>query len=124
MCVQSVERYRDGVILYSLGNFAFGSYSPSSQVGAAAELIFEGNALRTVRLHPINVHNFEVEFAPRLLEGEPAQRAAETLFELSLARDTWLERESGIAHARVCTFAADSGGRRTGLCSNGRRPGP
>lgn len=95
--VQGVERYRDGVILYSLGNFAFGSYSPSSQVGAAAELIFEGNTLRTVRLHPINVNNFEIEFAPQLLEGEPAQRAAEALFELSLARDTWLERENGTA---------------------------
>ena len=95
--VQGVERYRDGVILYSLGNFAFGSYSPSAQVGAAAELIFDGNTLRTVRLHAINVNNFEVEFAPRLLEGEPAQRAAEALFELSLARDTWLERESGTA---------------------------
>jgi poly-gamma-glutamate synthesis protein (capsule biosynthesis protein) len=95
--VQSVERYRDGVILYSLGNFAFGSYSPSAQVGAAAELIFEGNALRTVRLHPLNVNNFEVDFAPRLLEGEAAQRAAEALYELSLARDTWLDRDNGTA---------------------------
>jgi poly-gamma-glutamate synthesis protein (capsule biosynthesis protein) len=95
--LQGVERYRDGVILYSLGNFAFGSYSPSSQVGGAAELVFEGNTLRTVRLHAINVDNLEVEFAPRLLEGEPAQRAAETLFELSIARDTWLERDGGTA---------------------------
>jgi poly-gamma-glutamate synthesis protein (capsule biosynthesis protein) len=93
--LQAAERYRDGVILYSLGNFAFGSYSPSSRVGAAAELIFEGSTLRSVRLHTLNVDNFEVEFAPRLLEGEAAQRAHETLFEISIAQDTWLERESG-----------------------------
>jgi len=94
--VQSVERYRDGVILYSLGNFAFGSYSSRSS-GALAELLVVGDRLATLRMHPVNVNNFEVQFQPQLLEGEAARQAVNTLVLLAQARNTELAGDGGTA---------------------------
>jgi len=95
--LQAVERYRDGVILYSLGNFTFGSYSKQAQVSAVAELNFDGSRLASVRLHPINVNNFEVEFQPRPLNGEAADRVVQELAELSALRQTTLVMDQGTA---------------------------
>ena len=106
--VQSVERYRDGVILYSLGNFAFGSYSPRSTVGAVAELIVVGERVTTLRMHPVNVNNFEVQFQPQRLQGEAARQAVDTLVLLARARGTELSSDGGTAVLDLTTPAAES----------------
>ena len=103
--LQGIERYRDGVILYSLGNFTFGSYSKDAQVSAVAELEFDGNRVRTLRLTPINVNNFEVEFQPVPLQGEAADRVVATLTELSALRHTTIDNESGRAVLRLSAAA-------------------
>jgi poly-gamma-glutamate capsule biosynthesis protein CapA/YwtB (metallophosphatase superfamily) len=99
--LQGIEHYKDGVILYSLGNFTFGSYSKDAQVSAVAELIFEGNRLEALRLHPINVNNFEVVFQPQVLAGAAADRVAARLIDLSTARHTELANENGTAVLRI-----------------------
>ncbi|MBE9516517.1 MAG: CapA family protein [Proteobacteria bacterium] len=78
--LQGIERYKHGVILYSLGNFVFGSYSYRAKRAAIAELVFDGNLVKTVRMIPINVFNPEVVFQPQVLTGE---KAAEVINELS-----------------------------------------
>lgn len=99
--LQAVEHYKDGVILYSLGNFTFGSYSRRARVSAVAELVFDGDRVRELRMHPINVNNFEVEFQPRPLPPAAAERVVAELRELSAARQTQVASEAGMAILRL-----------------------
>jgi poly-gamma-glutamate capsule biosynthesis protein CapA/YwtB (metallophosphatase superfamily) len=95
--LQSVERYKDGVILYSMGNFAFGSYSPNAKVSALAEIEFNGNKLTQVRLQPINVFNIQVLFQPQPLVGEAAANVISHLQKLSSMRETSLVKVNDTA---------------------------
>jgi poly-gamma-glutamate capsule biosynthesis protein CapA/YwtB (metallophosphatase superfamily) len=95
--LQGIERYHDGVILYSLGNFTFGSYSKQAQVSAVAELTFNGNRVAALRMHPINVNNFEVEFQPKPLTGMAAKRVVDELISLSAQRQTVVASETDTA---------------------------
>ncbi len=95
--LQGVERYRDGVILYSLGNFVFGSYSMVATRSAIAELTFRNGRLHRLRLIPINVKNAEVVFQPRPLAGRDADEVVDTLQRLSRPLDTYFENRDGIA---------------------------
>lgn len=104
--LQAVERYKHGVILYSLGNFTFGSYSKDAKVSAVAELIFDQDRVQTLRLHPINVDNFDVVFQPRPLAGAAADRVVAELIELSAARNTVLVNDAGTALLRLPSPAA------------------
>jgi poly-gamma-glutamate capsule biosynthesis protein CapA/YwtB (metallophosphatase superfamily) len=95
--LQAVERYQDGVILYSLGNFAFGSYSNTATRSVVALLTFRNRQWSELRLLPINVRNAEVVFQPRPLSGRDAAEVVETLQQLSQARQTVLENHDGVA---------------------------
>lgn len=94
--LQAVERYRDGVICYSLGNFAFGSFSPRATRSAIARLTLRDGRLSEVRLIPLNVNNFEVYFQPQLLAGSEADEVVSTLQELSAARGTMIRNDAGV----------------------------
>ena len=95
--LQGVEIYKHGVILYSLGNFAFGSFSNTATRSAIAQLTFRDRQWNELRLVPINVKNAEVVFQPRPLSGHDAAEVVEQLQQLSLARQTALENRDGIA---------------------------
>ena len=95
--LQAVERYQGGVILYSLGNFAFGSYSNTATRSAMALLTFRDHQWSELRLLPINVRNAEVVFQPRPLSGRDAAEVVEKLQQLSQVRQTALENRDGIA---------------------------
>lgn len=87
--LQGVELYRprpgarQGLIAYSLGNFAFGSYSPSSRTSMILKCVVDAGGVLYARCMPINVFNDEVEFQPRLLEGAAATAAIDSLNALS-----------------------------------------
>jgi poly-gamma-glutamate synthesis protein (capsule biosynthesis protein) len=88
--LQSVELYRprpnarQGLIAYSLGNFAFGSYSPSSRTSIILKCVVDGEGgVLYARCLPINVHNDEVQFQPRLLQGAAATAVIDSLNALS-----------------------------------------
>lgn len=98
--LQAVERYRDGVILYSLGNFVFGSYSPDAVRSAVAHLTFRGRRLHEVQLFPINVNNVDVVFQPRPLKGRDADEVVARLQALSRALGTTLKNRAGVAVLR------------------------
>ncbi|HEY8554275.1 MAG TPA: CapA family protein [Burkholderiales bacterium] len=99
--LQGVERYRDGVILYSLGNFVFGSYSRTAVRSVIAFLDIAGGRVRELRLRPINVKNVDVVFRPQLLRGADADETVRTLQDLSLALGTALENRDGVAVLRL-----------------------
>jgi poly-gamma-glutamate capsule biosynthesis protein CapA/YwtB (metallophosphatase superfamily) len=85
------------VILYSLGNFAFGSYSNTATRSVVALLTFRDRQWSELRLLPINVKNAEVVFQPRPLSGHDAAEVVEQLQQLSQARQTALENHNGVA---------------------------
>jgi len=89
--LQAVERYRQGAILYSLGNFVFGSYSRIATRSMISLITFRDRQLREIRLIPINVNNPEVVFQPKPLTGQDAVEAMALVQQLSLTRGTDLE---------------------------------
>lgn len=70
--LQEMEIYRDRPILYSLGNFAFGTDpKPGSATGLAAGLSTAVDGSLTLTMTPLVVRNDVVRFLPRpLQEGE------------------------------------------------------
>ncbi|HEY6839556.1 MAG TPA: CapA family protein, partial [Geobacteraceae bacterium] len=80
--LQGAERYRQGVILYSLGNFAFGTASRSAASGAIARITLD-NGVKEVEMIPLNVRNREVHFQPRPLKGREGQEFARRFGRLS-----------------------------------------
>lgn len=95
--LQAVEHYRHGVILYSLGNFVFGSYSADATHSVVATLVFRDDRLQRLELTPINVKNVDVVFQPRRLTGDAADDVVRSLQQLSVAQGTTLENARGMA---------------------------
>ncbi len=94
--LQGIEHYKDGIILYSLGNFTFGSYSINSARSAVAQLRFRNSRLQRVQMFPINVNNFEVQFQPQPLYGEAADAVIADLQTLSAALNTDVRNDNGV----------------------------
>ena len=77
---QPIDVYRGVPILYSLGNFSFGSYSRRSNVGLMAVAVFEpSGALIQLEVYPLLVDNYEVHFSPRPITGLEGQRIFDPL---------------------------------------------
>lgn len=94
--LQGVERYRDGLILYSLGNFVFGSYSKAATRSAIAVLSLQARQVRELKLYPINVNNAEVVFQPYVLTGKAADEVVAQLQQLSQPLGAVIENRGGI----------------------------
>lgn len=94
--LQGIEHYKDGVILYSMGNFTFGSYSSHSTRSAVAQLRFHDGRLVQVKMFPINVNNFEVAFQPKPLQGKEADAVIDGLAQLSAKRHTVVRNDHGV----------------------------
>jgi poly-gamma-glutamate synthesis protein (capsule biosynthesis protein) len=80
--LQGIERYKNGVIFYSLGNFAFGSRSSHSDRSMIARITLDGG-IKEVEIIPLNVLNREVGYQPALLSGEDGKRLIGQLNKLS-----------------------------------------
>ena len=65
--IQEVERYKDGVIFYSLGNFIFSHLTPGITKGMIAGIEFDSRGkISAIRKHIINNDNYIVEYAPNV----------------------------------------------------------
>src|SRR5687768_16464208 len=53
--LQSIEYYRDALILYSLGNFTFGSRTLNARTSAVANIAFRDGKFSKLEMTPINV---------------------------------------------------------------------
>jgi len=77
---QPVEIYKGVPVLYSLGNFAFGSYSRKVRTGILAVAAFDKNGSCTlVEIYPLLVDNHEIQFCPRPITGNEGKRVFEGL---------------------------------------------
>lgn len=93
--LQAVERYKDGIIFYSLGNFAFGSYSEKVDSSVIVHAYFKDNKISQVRFWPINVRNVDVLFQSKLHERERAHNVVRHLQVLSLDRGVDIRYDDG-----------------------------
>jgi poly-gamma-glutamate synthesis protein (capsule biosynthesis protein) len=99
--LQGIERYRGALIFYSLGNFAFGSYSQRVRDGLLARMTFRGRVARpdgvvepvwdAITLVPLDVYNPEVHFQPQPVGGDRARQILADLARLSAPLGTAIE---------------------------------
>ena len=85
--LQGIERYKGGLILYSLGNFAFATPSTRSDRSVIA-LITLGHGVEELELVPLNVLNREVRLQPAVLDGKRGKRVIDYLNSLSAGMGT------------------------------------
>ena len=67
--VQPVERYRDGIIFYSLGNLVFDQRRKETQAGLVVDVSFKGAELAGYKLIPVDI----VDTVPQVSARRPAQ---------------------------------------------------
>ena len=94
--LQGVERYNGGLVFYSLGNFAFGSFSPSAKTSALARVRLCEQGPVEFSLVPLNVDNFQVYFQPRPVRGESGREILAELQELSAPLGMTLQWRDGV----------------------------
>ncbi|MFH1207656.1 MAG: CapA family protein [Patescibacteria group bacterium] len=69
--VEPVEQYRDGYIMYSLGNFVFDQmWSAKTRAGAVATITFTGTKPSDIKITPIKIFEYA---QPRVIEGTEAE---------------------------------------------------
>lgn len=94
--LQGAEIYQDGVIYYSLGNYAFGSYSQSAVTAGLARVWFDDGSLKKAEILPLNVLNIDVRFQPKPLSHGPAFAFAREFNDFSEPLNTRLRRQPGL----------------------------
>lgn len=81
--LQGIERYKGGIIFYSLGNFTFASKSATADVSAMIRLKLTDDR-REAEILPLDVLHRRVGFQPQLLTGKRGAAVIETLNDLSI----------------------------------------
>jgi poly-gamma-glutamate capsule biosynthesis protein CapA/YwtB (metallophosphatase superfamily) len=92
--LQGIEHYKKGVILYSLGNFAFGTAGRSAGRSVIARVTMD-DGVKAVELVPLNVLNREVRFQPRVLAGTKGQEVIDHLTSISRRWGTVITAAAG-----------------------------
>ena len=98
--LQGIEFYRGKPILYSLGNFAFGSRSTAADRSVMARLTLADDGC-AVELIPLNVLYGETRFQPAILTGKKGMEVMERLNRLSEPFGTVISGSGGRFTARV-----------------------
>ena len=93
---QPVEIYKGKPVFYSLGNYAFGSYSKKTPISFAARIVLEKNRILSVRIFPVITDNYEVKFKPACAMNNRAKEIILYLDEISQAFGTEIIYENGI----------------------------
>jgi hypothetical protein len=94
--IQAFEIYRRCPIFYSIGNFAFGSGNSRAE-GLMLGFRFE-DARTVVNVYPLYVKNRDprVNYQPKLLRGDAAERMLRRLIEISTRSGKFLSIERGM----------------------------
>ena len=92
--LQGIERYRGGIVFYSLGNFTFASKSNFADVGAMIRLKLADDH-REAEILPLDVLYRRIGFQPQLLTGKRAAAVIETLNTLSKPFKTEIQGTEG-----------------------------
>lgn len=92
--LQGIERYKSGIIFYSLGNFIFASKSKVADSSAMIRLkLTDGH--REAEILPLDVQHRRVGFQPQLLNGARGAAVIEQLNDLSKSFKTEIHPRDG-----------------------------
>jgi poly-gamma-glutamate synthesis protein (capsule biosynthesis protein) len=92
--LRGIERYRKGLIFYSLGNFVFASKSKTADAGVIVRLrLNEGQ--HEAELLPLEILHHRVGFQPRLMSADRAGSIIERLNNLSKPFGTEIRNQDG-----------------------------
>jgi poly-gamma-glutamate synthesis protein (capsule biosynthesis protein) len=80
--LRGIERYRKGLIFYSLGNFVFASKSRTADTGVIVRLRLNSGR-NEAELLPLDILHRRVGFQPRLMSAQQADAAIKKLTALS-----------------------------------------
>ncbi len=92
--LQGIERYKNGIIFYSLGNFTFASRSTTADVSAMIRLKLNGER-REAEILPLDVLHRRTNFQPQLLTGAKGAAVIEKLNRLSDTFNTRIQSNEG-----------------------------
>ena len=92
--LRGIERYKTGIIFYSLGNFVFASKGKSAEAGIIVRLRFSAGK-REAELLPLDIFHRRVGFQPQLLSADRARTAIDRLNSLSNPLGTQIESREG-----------------------------
>ena len=81
--LQGIELYNNGLILYGLGNFVFGSYSEQAKQSIILKAYLGSVGLIYAQIIPISVYNNTIAFQPVVLRGKEKNEVIAALNELS-----------------------------------------
>jgi len=99
--LQGIEVYNGRLIAYSLGNFAFASYSKNARTSAILRVTFEDDGIKRAEIIPLNVFNEEVAFQPRVLNDEAAESVINEVRTLSEKWHTKLTMEGNLGVIQI-----------------------
>ncbi len=92
--LQGIERYKNSIIFYSLGNFTFASKSKTADVSAIIRLkLNDGH--REAEILPLDVLHRRVGFQPQLMTGDKGADVIEKLNTLSKPFKTEIQSKDG-----------------------------
>jgi poly-gamma-glutamate capsule biosynthesis protein CapA/YwtB (metallophosphatase superfamily) len=92
--LQGIELYKGRAIFYSLGNFVFGSISPTSDRSVIARVTLVGDQ-QQIELVPLNILNSEIRYQPVVLAGASGEAVIDSLNELCRPLGTSIVWEGG-----------------------------
>lgn len=92
--LQGVERYKKGIIFYSLGNFTFASKSKTAQVSALIRFRLD-DGHREAEIVPLDVLHRRVGFQPQPLSGSRGAAVITTINALSQPFNTEVTTRDG-----------------------------
>jgi poly-gamma-glutamate capsule biosynthesis protein CapA/YwtB (metallophosphatase superfamily) len=92
--LRGIERYKTGIVFYSLGNFTFASKSRSADASVIVRLRFN-DTQREAELLPLDILHRRVGFRPRPVSGKQADEIIERLNALSAPLKTQIENRDG-----------------------------
>lgn len=93
--LQGIEVIDGKPVLYSLGNYAFGSNSNAARDSAMARFVVEEGRIQALELIPLHVHNKFVDYNPQVSTGEQLERTLADLESMSSALGTRTHRRDG-----------------------------
>lgn len=92
--LRGIERYKTGIVFYSLGNFTFASKSRTAETSIIVRLRL-GDGKREAELLPLDILHRRVGFQPQLLKGEQAAAVIRQLNLLSKPLNTLIQAKNG-----------------------------
>ncbi|HOP75791.1 MAG TPA: CapA family protein [Bacillota bacterium] len=95
--LQGLQVYQGGLIAYSLGNFAFGTYSTQGVKDSIILAVdFDRDGLIRAKLYPVNVDNHQVQFQTKRRFGKDAERVIQELRNFSKEFNTEIQFKEDI----------------------------